>query len=40
MQGKSYMNLQELAYLTNTSERYVRKDIKKMIRMGIFPEGH
>lgn len=40
MQGKDYMNLQELAYLTNTSERYVRKDIKKMIRMGIFPEGH
>lgn len=40
MQGKSYMNLNDLALLTNTSERYVRKDIKKMIRMGIFPQGH
>ena len=40
MQGKSYMNLLDLALLTNTNERYVRKDIKKMIRLGIFPEGH
>ena len=40
MQGKSYMNLNDLALLTNASERYVRKDIKKMIRMGIFPQGH
>ena len=40
MQGKSYINLSDLALLTNKSERAVRKDIKKMIRMGIFPEGH
>jgi hypothetical protein len=40
MQEKGYINLQELAHLTNTSERYVRRDIKKMIRIGIFPEGH
>lgn len=40
MQGKSYMNLSDLALLTNTSQRFVRKDIKKMIRLGIFPEGH
>lgn len=40
MQGKNYINLRELALLTNVSERYVRKDIRKIIRMGIFPEGH
>lgn len=40
MQGKSYINLADLALLTNKSERCVRKDIKKMIRMEIFPEGH
>ena len=40
MQGKSYINLADLALLTNQSERAIRKDIKKMIRMGIFPEGH
>lgn len=40
MQGKSYMNLSDLALLTNKSERYVRRDIRKMIQLGIFPEGH
>lgn len=40
MQGKSYINLSELALLANQSEAYVRKDVKKMIQMGIFPEGH
>lgn len=40
MQGKAYMNLSELAPLTNKSEAYVRKDVKKMIQLGIFTEGH
>ncbi len=40
MQGKTYINLKELALLTNKSTGYVRRDLKKMIRAGIFPEGH
>jgi len=40
MQGKAYMNLSDLAPLTNKSEAYVRRDVKKMIQLGIFPEGH
>lgn len=40
MQGRGYMNLSDLAQLTNTTEKQVRKDLKKMIRLGIFPEGH
>lgn len=40
MQGKSYINISELALLTNKSESYVRKDVRKMIESGIFPEGH
>ena len=40
MQGKSYINISELALLANKREVYVRKDVKKMIQSGIFPEGH
>lgn len=40
MQGKTYINISDLAYLTNMTEKQVRKDLKKMIRLGIFPEGH
>ncbi len=40
MQGKAYNNLYELALLANKSERYVRKDVRQMIQVGIFPEGH
>lgn len=40
MQGKTYINLTDLALLTNCKESYVRKDIKKMLRIGMFPEGH
>lgn len=40
MEGKAYINISELAHLTNMTEKYVRKDLKKMIRDGIFPEGH
>lgn len=40
MQGKAYINISDLALLTNKSETYVRKDLRKMIETGIFPEGH
>lgn len=40
MQGKTYINISDLAHLTNTTEKQVRKDLKKMIKLGIFPEGH
>lgn len=36
----SYCKIQELARVTNKTEKYVIKDIKKMISRGIFPEGH
>ena len=40
MQGKAYMNLQELALLTNKSVAYVRRDLKYMLQKGFFPQGH
>ena len=38
--GKTYVSLAELAKATGKSLRYVRKDIKKMIAKGLFPQGH
>lgn len=32
--------IQHLAVATGKSERYVRKDLQKMLRLGFFPEGH
>ncbi len=40
MQGKTYINISDLAHLTNTTDKQIRKDLKKMIKLGIFPEGH
>ena len=40
MQGKTYININDLALLTHESPAYVRRDVKKMIQKGIFPEGH
>ncbi|MBQ8815882.1 MAG: 5-bromo-4-chloroindolyl phosphate hydrolysis family protein [Lachnospiraceae bacterium] len=40
MQGKTYINISDLALLTNKSPAYIRRDVKKMIQCGIFPEGH
>ena len=37
---KSYINIDELAMHLGKSEDRVRKDVKKMIQTGIFPEGH
>ena len=40
MQGKAYNNISELSLLAHKNEQYVCKDLKKMIEVGIFPEGH
>lgn len=40
MQGKSYINLNELALLSHKEETEILTDIKRMIKKGIFPEGH
>lgn len=38
--GKMYGALEDIAKSTGRSVRYIKRDIKKMIRMGMFPEGH
>ncbi|MDL2301730.1 5-bromo-4-chloroindolyl phosphate hydrolysis family protein [Lachnospiraceae bacterium OttesenSCG-928-D06] len=38
--GKFYINIEDLAMHMRKSKRYILKDIKKMLRLGIFPEGH
>ena len=35
-----YINIQELADHTHKTPQYVRKDVKKMMELGFFPEGH
>ena len=35
-----YINIKDLANQTQQSIGYVRKDIKKMLKLGFFPEGH
>ena len=35
-----YINIRELADHTHTTPKYVRKDVKKMLELGFFPEGH
>lgn len=37
---KMYENIDKLAEETGKSCRYVRKDILKMLQIGVFPEGH
>lgn len=37
---KMYIELEELAASTGQSVKKVRRDVKKMLRQGIFPEGH
>ncbi len=37
---KMYLELEDLAARTGQSLRKVRKDVRKMLRAGIFPEGH
>lgn len=38
--GKMYVNIEDLAKQTNKSAKYILKDVKKMIQLGFFPEGH
>lgn len=38
--GKMYMNVADLAKHSNKSPKYVLKDLKKMLKLGFFPEGH
>lgn len=35
-----YINLEDLALHTNCSEKFVRKDVRRMLKLGLFPEGH
>lgn len=37
---KMYINLSDLAKQANLSSKYILKDIKKMLKLGFFPEGH
>ena len=38
--GKMYVNIRDLAAQTNKSMDYVLKDVKKMLKLGFFPQGH
>ncbi len=38
--GKSYVNIADLAKQTDKSEKFVRRDVKRMVEKGIFPQGH
>lgn len=38
--NRMYMNIEDLAKQTHRSTSYVLKDIRKMMRLGFFPEGH
>lgn len=37
---KMYADIDEIALQTGNSSKFVRKDLKKMLRKGMFPEGH
>lgn len=38
--GKMYVNVSDLAKQANQSTKYILRDIKKMLKLGFFPEGH
>ena len=38
--SRMYMNIEDLAAQTHKSISYVLKDIRKMLSLGFFPEGH
>lgn len=40
IQDKTYLKISDLAAAVHKSEKYVRKDLKKMIEMDMFPQGH
>lgn len=39
-QRHAYCNIEDLAKKIRHSEEYVRKDVKKLIQKGVFPQGH
>ena len=40
LNGRSYISVKELAYRTNQSEKFLTKDLQKMIKHRMFTEGH
>ena len=38
--GKMYVNIADLADSLGKNTKYILKDVKKMIKLGFFPEGH
>lgn len=38
--GRPYCAIKQLASHMGVSEKYILKDLKKMIRLGMFPQGH
>lgn len=40
MNGKEYGSIKQFASSIGQSEKYVIKDLKKMIHLGMFPQGH
>lgn len=38
--GKDYLKISDMAAAVRKSEKYVRRDLKKMIALGMFPQGH
>lgn len=40
LNGKTYCSIRELAEFSAKSEKYVKKDLQKMIQLGLIPEGH
>lgn len=40
MKGKSYCQISDLSTATGLSNRFIEKDLRKMITSGMFPQGH
>lgn len=38
--NRPYININDLSRLTSKNEKYILKDVKKMLKLGMFPEGH
>ena len=38
--NKMYSDLEDIAVNTGRTKRFIKKDLKKMLRKGMFPEGH
>ena len=40
LNGKNYFTIKEVADKLSKSEKFIVKDLKRMIRLGMFPQGH